>query len=658
MSDNLIKLLPDNVANQIAAGEVIQRPASVLKELLENAVDAGAKNIQIIIKDAGRTLIQVIDDGQGMSKADAELCFVRHATSKIASAEDLFTINSKGFRGEAMASIASVAHVELKTKTPENELGNLLFLEGGEIIKKEDCQTNKGTSVCVKNLFFNIPARRKFLKSNTVEGKHINDEFTRIALIHPEISFKLFIDDQEIYNLPLSNFKQRIIGVFGKNYQERLVPIAEKTEIINISGFILKPEYAKKSRGEQYFFVNKRFIKHGYFHHAVSQAFEGLISPNSFASYFIELEVDPKDIDINIHPTKTEVKFTDERSIYAMLKATINKGLNQHSLAPTLDFDQETSFDTSSITWDKPIKTPEIKVDKTFNPFTFSENEEKERALKKKEISNDWKSGNTFKNSRKDNSSGWENLYKGIYSNEDEQEDSHSTDYATDDTINDSTSESTNDDIKINSVQENHFESFADQSKLDIEAENKSFYKQLQAKYILTENKQGILIINQKRAHQRVLFEHFTNSFDQKENYVQQLLFPETIDFSAKEMILLNELLPDLKILGFDISLFGKNSIVVNGIPADLKEVNAKDLIESLIQQFTDDHSKLKLSTRELLSVKMAQKLAVKYGQVLQQEELKNLCEQLFLCNQPLVSPTGKPTLINYNFNLIDKQLS
>lgn len=648
MSNNLIKLLPDNVANQIAAGEVIQRPASVLKELLENAVDAGAKNIQIIIKDAGRSLIQVIDDGQGMSAIDAELCFVRHATSKIASAEDLFSINSKGFRGEAMASIASVAHVELKTKTEEEELGNLIFLEGGKINTKEYCQTTKGTTVSVKNLFFNIPARRKFLKSNTVEGKHINDEFTRIALIHPEISFKLFIDDQEIYNLPLSNFKQRIIGVFGKNYQERLVPVSEKTEIINISGFILKPEYAKKTRGEQYFFVNKRFIKHGYFHHAVSQAFEGLISPNSFASYFIELEVNPKDIDINIHPTKTEVKFTDERSIYAMLKATINKGLNQHSLAPTLDFDQESSFDTSTITWDKPIKTPEIKVDKTFNPFTFSENEEKERALKKKEISNDWKSGSTFKDSRKDNSSGWENLYKGIYSEEAEQQ---STAYK-----NDSSNEDLDD--NFNAVQENGFESFAEQSKLNIEEEKERFYKQLQRKYILTENKQGILIINQKRAHQRVLFEHFTNAFDQKENYVQQLLFPETIDFSAKEMILLNELLPDLKILGFDISLFGKNSIVVNGIPADLKEVNAKDLIESLIQQFTDDHSKLKLSTRELLSVKMAQKLAVKYGQVLQNEELKNLCEQLFLCNQPLTSPTGKPTLINYNFNLIDKQLS
>lgn len=629
MSNSIIKLLPENVANQIAAGEVIQRPASVLKELMENAVDAGAKNIHVIIKEAGKTLIQVIDDGKGMSEEDAKMCFVRHATSKISSADDLFSIESKGFRGEAMASIASIAHVSLTSKSSESELGTLLEMEGGKEIKYESCQCSKGTSVSVKNIFFNVPARRKFLKSNTVEGKHINEEFTRLALIHPEIAFKLHSNDQEIYHLPLANFKQRIIGVLGKSYQERLVPIAEKTEIINISGFILKPEFAKKSRGEQYFFVNNRFIKHGYFHHAVSQAFEDLISSNSYPSYFISLEVDPKDIDINIHPTKTEVKFAEERSIYAMLKATIKRSLNQHSLAPTLDFNQETSFDTSNITWDGPLTMPEVKVDKNFNPFDSSDSNGSNSSSGRSSYQN----SSAFSDQRAKRNQGWESLY-------------------------DSTKEESNEDTAEEPNNGVHYENEGQQQELtELKGETVAFFKQLKSKYILTENAQGLLIVNQKRAHERVLFEHFTHAFTQKENLIQQLLFPETIEFSPKDMIVVQELIPDLQVLGFDMSLFGKNSIVINGVPADLKDTNPTDLVQGIVEQFNNQSAKLKLENRDLLAANLARKVAVKYGQLLEHEEMKTLCEQLFLCESPFTSPFGKPTLMSYNFSLIDQQL-
>lgn len=623
MDSSVIKLLPEQVANQIAAGEVIQRPASVLKELLENAVDAGAKNIQVIVKDAGRSLIQVIDDGVGMNEQDATLCFTRHATSKISIAEDLFELNSKGFRGEAMASIASIAHVELKTKLKQNELGYLVEIEGGKITNKTACQHKSGTSVCVKNLFFNVPARRKFLKSDHVESKHLNDEFTRVALIHPDIQFSLHVNNQLIYSLTPSNFKQRIVAVFGKSYKEKLVPVEEQTDFISISGFILKPEYSKKTRGEQFFFANNRFIKHSYFHHAVNQAFQDLIAPNAHPSYFVQLTVHPKDIDVNIHPTKTEIKFSDERSIYAILKTVVQRSLNQHSLAPTLDFEQETTFDTSSINWDKPLKNPEIKVDKNYNPF---ENKPQ----------NNWSKGSSFKTNRSQDNANWEQLY----TNSD----------------NDSTS------VKDGGFQAQNSSSYEvsdEQQDIFNSGISKAFfYKQFQKKYLITENETGLLVINQKRAHERVLFEHFLNLFDQKNNSTQQLLFPETIEIAAKDMVTISALLPDFTALGFDISLFGKDSFVINGVPADLKEVSPKNLIEDILRQFSQKDGNIKLAQREKLAVGMAKKIAVKYGQELQDEEIKTLCEQLFLCENPLTSPTGKPTLINYNINLIDKQLS
>jgi len=624
MSTSVIKLLPDNVANQIAAGEVIQRPASVLKELMENAVDAGATHIQVIVKEAGKSLIQVIDNGSGMSAKDAKMCFQRHATSKISHADDLFHLNSKGFRGEALASIASIAHVELKTKTASANLGHQIKIEGGNFFEESSCNQEKGTSFSVKNLFYNVPARRKFLKSNNVESRHINDEFTRIALTHPEVNFTFHVNDQLIYKLTVGNFNQRIVAIFGKSYKEKLVPIEEETDFITLSGYIIKPEFSKKTRGEQFFFANNRFIKHNYFHHAINQAFEDLIPHNSHPSYFIHLTVNPRDIDVNIHPTKTEIKFSDERSIYAIIKTVVQRSLNRHSLAPTLDFERETSFDTPAVNWDKPLKSPEIKVDKNYNPFNTS-----------KETNSDWSKGSSFKVEKTERNASWENLYKNDYDESDQVEDAG-----------------------INE-EEISFESAPTQEKIfEEETSEKGFYKQFKNKYLLTENENGILIINQKRAHERVLFEHFLNLFNEQQTSSQQLLFPETIEFPAKDMSIIEALLPDLTTLGFDISLFGKDAFVVNGLPSDMQNYSAKDLIEDLIIQFKQDSNKLKLSQREKLAVSMAKKLAVKYGQKMEQEEVKTLCEQLFLCEQPLTSPTGKPTLISYNLSLIDKQLN
>ncbi len=635
MSDNVIKLLPDNVANQIAAGEVIQRPASVVKELLENAVDSGAKNIHVIVKEAGKTLIQIIDDGCGMSSDDALVCFKRHATSKLKSAEDLFSISTKGFRGEALASIASIAHVVLRTKTKEKDTGFECVFEGGKNTSTDECALETGTSISVKNLFFNVPARRKFLKSNAVEGKHINEEFSRIALIHPEVAFTLTVNDDQVYNLPFSSFKQRIVNMFGKSYKERLVPIAEETDFITVSGFILKPEFAKKSRGEQYFFFFFLFIKHNYFHHAIKTSFEDLIAANSHPSYFVKLEVNPNDLDVNIHPTKTEVKFADERSIYAIMKAGAQRSLNMHSLAPTLDFDQETSFDTSPINWNDPVTQPEIQVDKSFNPFT-TDSADKNNGSKNSEKSN-WEKGSAFSESRKNKNQDWQSFYKD-----------------------DSDSENT-----VNHVEEtpaagySNFEEDAIQLDLDVKTEQAySILHQIKKKFILTSNASGLIIINQKRAHERVLFEHFIQSYGNSNINSQQLLFPETIDFSPKDWVLAKEIIPLLIELGFDVNEFGKTSMVINGVPSDLTEVNAKEVIESTIEQFTSEKGAVKLDRREQLAVNMAKRIAIPYGQELSLEEMKNLVEQLFLCENNRTSPTQKPIQTSYGFGLMEKQLS
>jgi len=400
MSD-IIQLLPDHVANQIAAGEVVQRPASVIKELLENAIDAYAQNIQVVVKDAGKTLIQIVDDGAGMSLTDARMCFERHATSKIKSAEDLFSLNTKGFRGEALASIAAIAHVELKTKPQNEEVGTCIKIEGSKVASQEPCVTPKGTSLCVKNLFYNIPARRNFLKSDAVELRHIIDEFQRVAMAHPSIAFSLFHNGGELFQLPSTNHRQRITNIFGAKTNEKLVPVNEDTEIVKISGFVGKPEFAKRSRGEQFFFVNNRFIKSPYLNHAVSAAFEGLLKEKTYPSYFLYLDVNPKSIDINIHPTKTEIKFDDEHALYAMLRSAIKHSLGQFSVAPVLDFDRDANLDTPYEYKNRQAQVPKIEVDRSFNPF---ENELNTSSIR---------SGKSH-NFRKENTQSWESLYAGL----------------------------------------------------------------------------------------------------------------------------------------------------------------------------------------------------------------------------------------------------
>ena len=607
-----IQLLSPQVANQIAAGEVIQRPANVLKELLENSVDAGATAIQILLKDGGKTLIQVVDNGSGMNEKDALACFERHATSKITSAEDLFNISTKGFRGEAMASIASIAHIELKTRTVDQELAHAVTIEGGKVKLAESCQHPEGTNAAVKHLFYNVPARRKFLKSDAVETKHLLEEFSRVALIHPHIHFTLHQDDEESYNLPPGTFKHRIIGLFGKNYREKLVPIEEKTDIIRITGFILKPESCKKSRGEQFFFANGRFVKHSYFHHAIANCFEGLLASGAYPSYFIQLEVDPKEVDVNIHPTKIEVKFTEERSIYAILTATVRKALNQYHLTPTLDFDQETSFNHIPFTSSDAPKEPEIKVDKNFNPFKSQEESQ-------------WKKGSSFE--KRTHPAGWEKLY---------EDDTGKNDAGQPIIV----AEEENDPLfKPNEIQE-----------------KSRFFQQLQKRYILTEDQQGLIIVNQRRAHERVLFDHFCNAFEQKTNSSQQLLFPEVLEFPSKDFVLLKSLLPDLEQLGFRLHEFGKSTVQITAVPADLSEADSKSLIEEVLAQYQVEQ-KGNSTIRDNLAKALSQKLAIRQGHELLPEEMETLVVQLMACKNPYSTPSGKPIYSTYPYNLIDRQL-
>ncbi|MGB5202609.1 MAG: DNA mismatch repair endonuclease MutL, partial [Eudoraea sp.] len=498
---DIIQLLPDHVANQIAAGEVVQRPASVVKELLENAIDAGATTIKLIVKDGGKTLIQIVDDGLGMSVTDARLSFERHATSKINCAEDLFHLNTKGFRGEALASIAAIAHVEMNTRPEGDEVGTLLKIEGSKVLSQEVAVTPKGTSVSVKNLFFNIPARRKFLKSNQVELRHITDEFHRVALAHPSVHFYFYNNNSELFNLPSTNLKKRVVHIFGSKTKEKLVPVEEETQVVKISGFICKPEYAKKSRGEQFFFVNNRFIKSPYLHHAVMASFEGLLRPDTSPGYFLYLEVDPTTIDINIHPTKTEIKFDDEHTLYAILKSTIKHSLGQFNVSPVLDFEKDQNLDTPYVLLNKQAQQPGITINPGYNPF-------KESGFEK----------STKSSFRSQPSGDWESMYVGLESKVGRGE-GFSTVHFESETITGSI--------------------FEEQGELDgIGATT----FQLRRKYIVTTIKSGMLIIDQGRAHQRVLYEKFLKSITVKETLSQQLLFPISFIFSKTELAILEEI--------------------------------------------------------------------------------------------------------------------
>jgi len=618
---DIIQLLPDHVANQIAAGEVVQRPASVVKELLENAIDAGALNIKLIVKDAGKTLIQVIDNGKGMSVTDARLSFERHATSKIKNADDLFLLNTKGFRGEALASIAAIAHVELKTKQAQSDIGTSIIIAGSDIESQEAIVTPNGTALSVKNLFFNIPARRNFLKSNTVELRHIIDEFHRVALAHPDISFCMFNNGSESFNLPVSNYRQRIVNIFGNKTNEKLVPVDEDTEVLKISGFVGKPEYAKKTRGEQYFFVNNRFIKSAYLNHAIASAFDGLLKSGTHASYFLNLTVNPQTIDINIHPTKTEIKFDDEHTLYALLRSAVKHSLGQFNIAPVLDFDRDANLDTPYKYNAAKPSTPAVEVDRTFNPFKA------DNAFTPPPAAT---SNNTarFKNEA---TASWENLYVGLESK-------------------------SNDNLDFTEVEFEKEETTASIFNDENQVEKKHTTYQLHNKYIVSTIKSGMLVMDQHRAHQRVLYEDFLKNITVKESFSQQLLFPLELHFTAQEVAIIETLKDDLESTGFAFSKIENNAIEITGVPVSVPESEVSIILEQLISDVENDVPDSHFSATDLLAKSMAKSLAIKTGQSLEKDEQEHLVNKLFACKEPNVSPTNKVTFITMSVDELDKK--
>jgi DNA mismatch repair protein MutL len=615
MSD-IIQLLPDHVANQIAAGEVVQRPASVVKELMENAIDAQATTIKLLIKDAGKTLVQVIDNGSGMSVTDARLSFERHATSKIRSAEDLFQLHTKGFRGEALASIAAIAHVELKTKQDQDEVGTELIIEGSEVVSQNVVVTPTGTSIAVKNLFFNIPARRNFLKSNQVETRHIIDEFHRVALAHPNIQFVMYHNGSEVFNLPESNYRQRIVNIFGTKTNEKLVPVNEETEVVKISGFVGKPEYAKKTRGEQFFFVNDRFIKSAYLNHAITSAFDGLLKDSTHASYFLNLSVNPQSIDINIHPTKTEIKFDDEHTLYAILRASVKHSLGQFNIAPVLDFDRDANLDTPYNYKDvHSPSTPNIEVDRSFNPFQDRQVSGKQTTFIKKQ---------TLAN--------WDSLYVGLES------------------------KGTQTQQDFSSVQFESEEQTGSIFKDTTQVETKQTTFQIQNKYIISTIKSGMLVIDQHRAHQRVLYEDFLQHITVKESMSQQLLFPVQLHFTPQEIDILKQVKEDLEHTGFLFSNFTKDSIEISGVPIHVPGSEASVILEQLINDIENEVPDSNFSPTDLLAKSMAKSLAIKSGQTLTVMEQEHLVNSLFGCKEPNMSPTNKTTFITLSIDELDKK--
>lgn len=617
MAASIIQLLPDHVANQIAAGEVVQRPASVVKELLENAVDAKATDIKLIVKEAGKTLVQVIDNGLGMNTTDARLCFERHATSKIRQAEDLFDLHTKGFRGEALASIAAIAHVEMKTKQDQEELGTHIVIEGSKLVTQEVAVLPKGTSFAVKNLFFNIPARRNFLKSETVEFRHVMDEFQRVAMAHPSISFTLIHNGSELYNLPSSNYRQRIVNIFGGKTNEKLVPVSEETELINITGFVGKPEFAKKSRGEQFFFVNDRYIKSAYLHHAIINAYEGLLKEGNQPSYFLYLQVPPHTIDINIHPTKTEIKFDDEHSLYAILRSAVKHSLGQFNVAPVLDFERDSNLDTPYQYKDKEADFPTIQVDSSFNPFATDRPAAKSLS-----------SFGSYK--RETSTASWESLYVGL--KQETQE-----------------------------LEQFSFESEEVTGKLfddEVEETKSSSTYQIHKKYIVSAIKSGMLVIDQGRAHQRVLYEQFLTSITVQKASSQQLLFPLELYFSSEEMVLLNELQSSLENTGFVFDAFNSDSVQISGLPIGMPESEVSIVLEELISNLQNEIPESSFSQSDSIAKSMAKSMAVKTGTYLTVKEQENLVNSLFACKDPNVSPFQKPTFITLTVEDLDKRFA
>lgn len=632
---SIIQLLPDHVANQIAAGEVVQRPASVVKELLENAVDAKATDIKLIIKDAGKSLVQVIDNGSGMSVTDARLCFERHATSKIRQAEDLFSLHTKGFRGEALASIAAIAHMEMKTKQDQEELGTHIVIEGSKFVSQEVAVLPVGTSFAVKNLFFNIPARRNFLKSDTVEFRHVMDEFQRVALAHANIHFTFYHNGSEMFNLPPSSFRQRVVGIFAGKTNEKLVPVNEETEIVAIKGFVSKPEFAKKSRGEQFFFVNDRFIKSSYLHHAVMAAYDGILKDGAQPSYFLYLSVPPNTIDINIHPTKTEIKFDDEQALYAILRASIKHSLGQFNVAPVLDFDRDANLDTPYHYKDLEGETPTIQVDGTFNPFTDDKTNKHYSNAGSSFSSGSSSSGGSGSNSyssykKPEPTASWESLYVGLKQDTEE--------------IGMMSFE--NEEVTSSLFNDNEIE----------QTVHKTY--QIHKKYIVSPIKSGMVIVDQQRAHQRILYEQFLHNMTVNQASSQQLLFPLNLFYSSTDLEIIKELQLSLVNTGFVFESSSEDHIVISGIPVNSTESEVSLVIEQLLSDLQDGIPESSFSQNDTIAKSMAKSMAVKTGSYLTEKEQDNLVNGLFACKDPNISPFQKPTFITMRVEDIDKKFA
>ncbi|MEO6546612.1 MAG: DNA mismatch repair endonuclease MutL [Ferruginibacter sp.] len=614
---DIIQLLPDNIANQIAAGEVIQRPASAVKELLENAVDAGANHIKLIVNDAGKALVQVIDNGKGMSETDARMSFERHATSKIRNIEDLFHIRTMGFRGEALASIAAVAQVELKSKKEAETTGTYIEIDNSVVRKQEAIAMETGTSIAMKNLFFNVPARRNFLKSNPSELRHIVDEFIRVAMSFPDIFFSLTSNGQQVFHLERGSLKQRIVQILGNNYNAKLVNVQEKTDYMNIYGFVGKPETAKKTRGDQYFFVNNRFIKSAYLNHAVMGAFDSMIARDSFPMYALFIDLDPAQLDINVHPTKQEIKFEDEKIVYAFVQSAVKHALAQFSISPTLDFELDASIQ---------------HLDAVSQPFT----EERKSSVASSSLYN------TFSQKNQahfiENQSGlkhWRDFYEPL---------------TNDKTV--STIETSPAPVDPAPASDHSPLLYRDKCQ---QIQEDTPLQQMHCTYILAQNDEGFVVIHQQNAHERVLYERFIKALDGKPIAIQQSLFPQTMELAAADVMVLKELLPDLHYLGYHLEPFGNNTFVIQGTPADVDQGNEKTAIEKMLEQYKHFSNDLKYSKREKLLRSLAWQQAIKAGRSLSQKEMKSLVQDLFTCSLPNITPNGKPTYTAFKKYELDR---
>ena len=606
---DIIQLLPDNIANQIAAGEVIQRPASAVKELLENAVDAGANEIKLIVNDAGKALIQVIDNGKGMSETDARMSFERHATSKIKNIEDLFHIKTMGFRGEALASIAAVAQVELKSKKEDESIGTYIEIDNSVVKKQEPVAMERGTSIAMKNLFFNVPARRNFLKSNPSELKHIMDEFIRVSMSFPDVFFSLTSNGQEVFHLERATLKQRIVQILGNSYQSKLVTVEEQTDYMNIYGFVGKPETAKKTRGDQYFFVNNRFIKSAYLNHAVMGAFDSMIAKDSFPMYSLFIDLDPAQLDINVHPTKQEIKFEDEKIVYAFVQSAVKHALAQFSISPTLDFELDPSIQ---------------QLDAVIKPFT----DEKKSSVASSSLYNTFSQKNQahFIENRSELKH-WREFY--------EPAQKQSSQFPSSTTIE-----------ELPNV-------LFPEKNIEVPDENP--LQQIHSTYILIQNDTGFLVIHQQNAHERILYERFINAVEGKPISIQQSLFPQTIELASADVAVLAELLPDLHFLGYHLEPFGNNTFVMQGTPADVQQGNEKAAIEKMLEQYKHFSSDLKYSKREKLIRSLAWQQSIKAGKTLTQKEMKSIVQELFICGTPNITATGKPTYTTFKKLELDR---